>query len=163
MLKDSAISQERRSTLERRAKFQGEIENVMGEGDWFTKTPQSMQERYAEFALMRELRKHHTWHLADDAWKASLMPEHALVTYISTGESFFVIRACSAAVLLWRALQAAVNLWEPDPAASSLEWRCVLALEDWQDIPINYVSPLHALIEDPPFPQKPASPKNKTI
>jgi hypothetical protein len=146
----AAKSQARQDDLASRAKFQADIEKVMGEETWNTYTPESSQGRYAELALMRDLNRRNLWHRADDAWQAALMPQGSLVRRIESGLSFFVMRACDAAVLLWPAAEVAVNLWEPDQAASSLQWHVVLDLDDWQELPLRHLSPLHAFVEDRP-------------
>ena len=86
---DSARSQARKVLLKRRAEFQDEIEKVMRDGDWYTTTPETMQERCAGLALIRELWRRNLWHLVDDSWQAAMMPEGALVTCISEKKIIF--------------------------------------------------------------------------
>ena len=115
---------------------------------WHTHTPQSLQERFAELHLMRELRRLASWHLADDAWQAALMPVGCLVTQKSSGQHYFVVRAYDAAMLAWPAVSPQVNLWEMDKSATSLSWVVVLDLNDWSEVPLKYASPLQVFISD---------------
>jgi hypothetical protein len=150
---NSAYSQEQKSLLERRVKFQAEMEKVMGHQTWETHTPESGQERYAELALMRELKLRNASHLADDADKAAMMPLGGLVNHKGEGRCYFVVRVYDAAVLLWPAQQEAVKLWVCDESVCRLEWRCVFDLNEWEDTPLHYASPLHVFIEDlGPYP-----------
>ena len=144
----ATYSQERTTLLERRAKFQAEMESIIGKTNFFTHNPTTMQERGAELALFRELHRGDSWHRADDAFQAALMPQGSLVRKKAADKYFFIIRVYNVALLLWPASQPVVNLWVPDPSASSLEWHCVFCLSDWEEIPLTYTSPLHAFTED---------------
>ncbi len=147
--KDAKYSPEEEALLRKRAAFQEKIEKVMGKMKWDTHTPESMQEKYAELALMRELKEKDASHLADDAHFAALMPHGALVRRKGTaGSESFVWRVYDAAVLLWPAKQQAVRLWVPDESATSLIWQCVFDLKDWEELPTYYRSPLANFLQD---------------
>ncbi|MCP4242916.1 MAG: hypothetical protein GY772_20375 [bacterium] len=123
------------------------IERVLGRVTWSTHTPASEQELYAELALMRSMAEKKTWHRVDDAWRASLLPRGGLVRRKADGWTFFVIRNYSVACVAWQAEEAALGLWRHATSASSLTWVTVLDLSDFEEIPVEYASPLHLFLE----------------
>ncbi len=64
------------------------------------------------------------------------------------GWTFFAIRNYSVACVAWAAEEVAIGLWRHATSASSLTWVTVLDLSDFEEIPVEYTSPLHLFLED---------------
>ncbi len=134
--------------LKKREAWLAEIGKVVGPVTWSTYNPGSGQHMYAELFLMRNMNENDLWHRVDDAWHAAFLPQGGLVRRRSSDEAFFVVRAYEVACVVWPAEQAPPSLWKHKSSASSLTWIAVFDLEDLEEIPVEWASPLHMFLEE---------------
>lgn len=138
--------------------FMKEIEKVMDAPAAFqTYTAATIQDRFAELGLMRTLKSINNPLLAADACQAGWMPAGCLVRRRAIEESpaFYVVKALRAAFLAWPARSLAVNCWAPDLSITELQWECVFKVEEWEEVPLEFASPLHMFLKEP-CPGKPS-------
>jgi hypothetical protein len=113
-----------------------------------SRTPETRQQVIAEQELMAHLEEHKLWARASDVWRCGLLPEGALLRHNATNAFFFVVKRYAVAMLTWPATRSAVNLWSFDQSASSLLWRFCFAFDEYDEVPLEYTSPLRLRLED---------------
>jgi hypothetical protein len=150
-------SQQERAAEKTRLEWKKTFENVTNKQEtWTTYTPSSQQHLYAELHLMVTLNASNKWHMHMSAWHSQLMPEGHLVRHKDKpADVFFVYRAYSVACVMWPAKQLTPNIWEEDRNIKELTWMCVFDIEEWEELPSVYASPIHLYLEDlwAPFPR----------
>ena len=114
----------------------------------WTSTPESEQERLANFELAKFLRKTDQALAVDDAWIAKLLPLWELHEELATHERFFVVKSWTNAVITWPAEQLEVNLYRPSLSCTRLDFRFCCDFEKYQIIPTKCLSPLHLVLID---------------
>lgn len=147
-VKPGNVTPEEEARLKQREEWKNKIEEVRTDYTWNTHTPASEQELYAEMFLMTTLYKKDLFHRADDAWQAELMPLGGLVRRKSDECTVFVVRNYSVACLCWPAKMSLWNIWTHDESASSLMWLEVLDINDFEEIPLDTVCPMHMFVLD---------------
>ena len=106
-------------------------------------TPESVQELAAERVLLRELHEKNCWERAADASWSALLPEGCVVRFKPEQSVWFVVRAFACAALLWPAVETAPKVWQEQLDITELTWKVCFDLAEWEELPIEYASPLH--------------------
>jgi len=146
---NGASKEEMQQVLKSKEAFTKEINKIMeGDVEWGKYTPLSEQELAADRELLVELHARRAPHLAEQAWKASLLPCGHLIRRKPDGYVGFVLRAYKRACLMWPAVSNRLNMWEMRPDVETLDFMFVFDFADFEEIPLDIWSPVHMFLED---------------
>ncbi|CAK0814169.1 unnamed protein product, partial [Prorocentrum cordatum] len=123
------------------------INQVTGPQTRSTNTPESQQQRIADFEALKIMHANGLWDKADAAWRAALIPEGALIRAKSIGEVYFAVRSYLRSVLTWPCVKvhgepADVELWDYCMHVPPLRWRLVWDLDNYEVLPTKHVPPI---------------------
>lgn len=96
------------------------VKNITGKLDWPTHTPETEQQRWADFALLQRVAASGRWQDMEDAWYTGLLPEGAVV--LMQGHPLYVVRTYKHAALVWPLTWADERSVCFDLVAASLAW-----------------------------------------
>lgn len=145
---DPTASSQAQKVMEADAAFHKAMLDVKDERKFTGFTPKSEQELVAEAFLLEELSERNVWDKADDAWQAGLFSENQLYRRKrDSRDVFYVCKTYQAALVTWPAVKGGMNIWEPNQDVEELVWRVIFNHEDYEEIPTEYVSPLHVHLQ----------------
>ncbi|CAE8636574.1 unnamed protein product [Polarella glacialis] len=124
------------------------LEGILADRKWDSPTPQSEKRAYGEVALFQKLHELDNWQLAEESWKAGVVPEFQFVARkdVANPAWLFSLLVTETSVLCWPALCRGKYI-TLDPTASHTIWLPVFSLETMVVLPTEPISPLHGVVE----------------
>ena len=120
------------------------LRKVLDVGTWWSPSAQSQRRAYAEMQLLSYLHEHQCWHLADEAWRAELLPVGQFI--VVDKRAMYVVEVLSVAAIVW---PASISLddkpffsWSTDDSQHP-EWFMCFKFDGIKVQSTKAASPLH--------------------